>query len=79
MREYRFYTYIVGSDSGTLYTGFTNNLDFRIRQHKNGMIEGSRRNTDAIGCSGMSSSNMLLPRSTEKSKSRAGDDRRRLD
>ncbi len=40
MREYRFFIYIVGSNSGTLYTGFTNNLGLRIWQHKNGVIEG---------------------------------------
>jgi putative endonuclease len=33
-REYRFYTYILGSTSGTLYIGMTNNLEKRVWQHK---------------------------------------------
>src|SRR3954464_1641276 len=47
MRDYRFYTYIVGSNSGTLYTGFTNNIELRVWQHKNGVIEGF---TKKYGC-----------------------------
>ncbi len=39
-REYRFYTYILGSLSGTLYIGMTNNLRRRIWQHKQHEIEG---------------------------------------
>jgi putative endonuclease len=34
------YTYIMGSDTGTLYIGVTSDLDTRIRQHKNGTFEG---------------------------------------
>ncbi len=40
MREYHFYTYIVASNTGTLYTGFTNNIRLRVWQHKNGTFEG---------------------------------------
>ena len=40
MREYNYFIYIVGSTSGTLYIGFTNNLARRIEQHKNKSIEG---------------------------------------
>ena len=39
-REYRFYTYILGSLSGTLYIGMTNNLARRIWQHKRHEIAG---------------------------------------
>ena len=39
-REYNFYIYILASESGTLYTGFTNNLERRIHEHKNNLIEG---------------------------------------
>ena len=39
-REYRFYTYIVGSLSGTLYIGMTNNLAKRVWQHKQHEIDG---------------------------------------
>jgi putative endonuclease len=39
-REYRFYTYILGSISGTLYLGMTNNLRRRVWQHKQHEIEG---------------------------------------
>ena len=40
MRDYQFWVYIMGSNSGTLYTGFTNNIHVRVIQHKNGEIEG---------------------------------------
>ena len=40
MREYNYFIYIMGSTSGTLYIGFTNNLARRIEQHKNKSIEG---------------------------------------
>ena len=39
-REYRFYTYILGSLSGTLYIGMTNNLIRRTWQHKQHEIAG---------------------------------------
>jgi putative endonuclease len=39
-REYRFYTYILGSISGTLYIGITNNLARRVWQHKQHEIAG---------------------------------------
>jgi putative endonuclease len=39
-REYRFYTYILGSISGTLYIGMTNSLRRRVWQHKQHEIAG---------------------------------------
>jgi len=39
-REYRFYIYILGSLSGTLYIGMTNNLVKRTWQHKSHQIAG---------------------------------------
>ena len=42
-----FYIYIMASESGTLYTGFTNHLEGRVRQHKEGQIEGF---TQKYGC-----------------------------
>ncbi len=39
-REYRFYTYIVGSLSGTLYIGITNSLERRVWQHKHHEFPG---------------------------------------
>jgi len=35
-----FYVYIMGSKSGTLYTGITSNLKKRIYEHKNHLIPG---------------------------------------
>lgn len=35
-----FYVYIMGSRSGVLYIGVTSNLERRVYQHKNGLIEG---------------------------------------
>ena len=34
------YTYIMGSNSGTLYIGVTSEFNVRIRQHNNGTFEG---------------------------------------
>ena len=39
-REYNFYVYILGSISGTLYIGMTNNLFRRMSEHKNKLVEG---------------------------------------
>jgi len=39
-RERHFYTYILGSTSGTLYIGMTNNLVRRIWQHKQHEVPG---------------------------------------
>ena len=35
-----YYIYIMTSPSGTLYTGLTNNLQQRVYEHKNKLIEG---------------------------------------
>ncbi len=47
MRDYHFYVYILASKSGTLYIGVTNNLERRISEHKQGLIEGF---TKQYGC-----------------------------
>jgi len=39
-REYRFYVYIMASNSGTLYVGFTNGLEHRVHQHKTEFYDG---------------------------------------
>jgi putative endonuclease len=41
------YIYILGSDTGTLYIGVTNNLYLRVMQHKEGAWEGF---TATYGC-----------------------------
>lgn len=35
-----YYIYILASESGTLYTGITNNLERRIWEHQQNLIEG---------------------------------------
>jgi putative endonuclease len=35
-----YFIYILTSDTGTLYTGVTNNLENRIYQHKHKLIDG---------------------------------------
>lgn len=39
-RGYNFYIYIMSSESGTLYIGFTNSLIRRVAEHKNEILEG---------------------------------------
>ena len=39
----QYYVYIITNRSGTLYTGVTNNLERRIREHKSGNIPGFAR------------------------------------
>ncbi|HEY1992786.1 MAG TPA: GIY-YIG nuclease family protein [Edaphobacter sp.] len=34
------YTYIMGSQTGTLYIGVTSDINIRVQQHKNGTFEG---------------------------------------
>lgn len=44
MREARtYYVYILTNRSGTLYTGMTNNIRRRVRQHKDKAIPGFTR------------------------------------
>jgi putative endonuclease len=46
-REYKFYVYIMSSQSGTLYTGFSNSIYDRALQHKQGKTKGF---TQKYGC-----------------------------
>ncbi len=40
MEEAIYAVYIMASNSGTLYTGFTSNLVKRVWEHKNGVVKG---------------------------------------
>ena len=42
-RDFQFFIYIIASKSRVLYVGMTNGLRKRIRQHKDGEIEGFTR------------------------------------
>jgi putative endonuclease len=39
-KEYNFYVYIMASNSGTLYVGFTNNIKRRVYEHRENLIDG---------------------------------------
>jgi len=43
----KYYIYIMASDSGTLYTGLTSNLEKRVNEHKSDLVEGF---TKDYGC-----------------------------
>jgi putative endonuclease len=45
-----YYVYIMTNQSRTLYVGFTNNIQQRVRQHKDGLVEGftSRYKIDTL-------------------------------
>src|SRR3972149_7185815 len=38
-----YYVYILGNQSGTLYTGVTNNLENRLKEHKQNLTKGFTR------------------------------------
>jgi len=40
MRDHNYYVYIMTSNSGTLYTGLTDNLERRCYEHKHHLIKG---------------------------------------
>jgi len=42
-REFRFFVYVMASKSRRTYTGVTNNIERRVKQHKAGEIEGFTR------------------------------------
>jgi len=46
-RNYQFYVYIISNKkNGTLYIGMTNNMERRMYQHKNGIIDGFSKKYD---------------------------------
>ncbi len=42
-REWHFWVYILSSKSRRIYTGVTNDIGRRVREHKEGQIEGFTR------------------------------------
>jgi len=47
MKNGQYFVYLMASPTGTLYVGMTNNLERRVFEHKNGIIEGF---TKKYGC-----------------------------
>jgi putative endonuclease len=41
--DYKFWVYMVASQTGTLYIGMTNNIERRVSEHKSGEFEGFAR------------------------------------
>ena len=47
MQSGQYFVYLMASPTGTLYVGMTNNLERRVFEHKNGILEGF---TKKYGC-----------------------------
>lgn len=47
-KDQRYYVYIMGSYSGTLYTGFTSDIERRVWQHKNHAFDGFSAENDCV-------------------------------
>ena len=47
MKNHQYYVYIMGSPGGVLYVGVTNDLEGRVWQHKNKVVDGF---TKKYGC-----------------------------
>jgi predicted GIY-YIG superfamily endonuclease len=71
MKQY--FVYIMTSNSGTLYTGVTNNLQRRVYQHKNKLIEGFTSKYDVNRLVYLRPSVMYEMPLPMKNGSRAGD------
>ena len=50
MRETQYFVYIMANKGGVLYVGITNNLEARVYQHKNKLLDGftKRYNIDML-------------------------------
>jgi putative endonuclease len=49
MKEGHYFVYIVASKSRVLYTGMTNDVERRVWEHKNDLIDGFSKQYRCIG------------------------------
>ncbi len=47
MKNHNYFVYIMASETGTLYSGVTNNLERRVSEHQQGLVDGY---TKKYGC-----------------------------
>jgi predicted GIY-YIG superfamily endonuclease len=70
--ERRYFVYIMATASKRLYTGMTNSIRRRVREHKLKLTPGLRQSTTSPGLFTSRASKMCGTRSSAKSRLRLG-------